>query len=71
MVEDPRLFFRPLLNQFNKLYQLVSSDKKSRTHQVDLLLVSEVATVDGLSTRQVDLLLVSEVATVESQHTPG
>ena len=28
MIEDPRLFFRPLLNRFSKLYMSISSKKK-------------------------------------------
>ena len=36
MVEDPRLFFRTLLNQFNKLVM----DPKCKSSQVDQLLVS-------------------------------
>ena len=36
MVEDPRLLFRPLLNQFNKLYQDIS-DKKTATSQTKFL----------------------------------
>ena len=40
MVEDPRLFFTPLLNQFNQLHKTISSKKsKNADHQVDSLLV--------------------------------
>ena len=39
MVEDARLFFRPLLNQFNRLYKLIT-DKNCKSSQVDQLLVS-------------------------------
>lgn len=39
MVDDPRLFFRPLLNRFNKLYMIVS-DKKQKKSNIEFLIVS-------------------------------
>lgn len=40
MVEDPRLFFRPLFNRFNRLYMAVSDQKSKRSH-VEYLMVKE------------------------------
>ena len=53
MVEDPRLFFTPLLNQFNQLHKTIGSKKsKNADHQVDSLLVS-VPCKSGLYPEQI------------------
>lgn len=44
MVEDPRLFLRTLLNQFNRLVM----DPKCKSSQMDTLLVSENMCVWGI-----------------------
>ena len=42
MLEDGYLFFRPLLNQFNPLYKIISEDKKKSSADIEKLLVNNI-----------------------------
>ncbi len=52
MVEEPRLFFRPLLNQFNKIYILISDKKNKSSNKEHLMVIIYTVTMVTTGNKQ-------------------